>query len=38
MLPAGVIVVIILVGLAGILIFSVILQKKLKEKKSNQRF
>lgn len=38
MLPPGVILVFVLVGLAAIAIFAVILQKKLKAKKSNQRF
>lgn len=38
MLPAGVIVVFVLVGLAFIAVVAIQIQKKLKAKKSNQRF
>lgn len=38
MLPPGVIVVFVLVGLAAIAIIAIQVQKKLKAKKSNQRF
>ncbi|KNE01357.1 hypothetical protein QG37_01672 [Candidozyma auris] len=38
MLPAGVILVFVLVGLAAIAIVAVSIQKKLKAKKANQRF
>lgn len=38
MLPAGVILVFVLVGLAAIAIVSVTVAKKVKAKKSNQRF